>query len=167
MYLTFSSFSPPPPQAPPLPPDMVRVESVGSSWINISWTAVENYPAIQDYQLEYRLSALPSSDWSRIERIMSVLEIFNITMLYPSALYAVRVRARSPLGEGEYSPAVMATTREGIPQDGLVSGPDPDGIRFIFTSPNNVTVSWIVPEVTIMFVCTCMCTKLIATFVCI
>ena len=38
---------------------------------------------------------------------------YNITGLYPSALYHVRVRAESPLGEGESSDIVMAMTENG------------------------------------------------------
>ena len=128
---------------------MVRVDGVGSSWIYITWTAVDNYPAIQDYQLEYRLTAVPSIAPLQRNNMPSISGSANITMLYPSAMYSVRVRARSPRGTGEYSPGVMATTLKGIPQDGLVSGPE-GVVRSIFMSPNNVTISWTVPEVSCM-----------------
>jgi hypothetical protein len=116
---------------------------MGSSWVTIAWTPVDNYPAIQYYELEYSLGDLLSDS---MERIPQTSYSVNITMLYPSATYAVRVRATSPLGHGSYSSVVMATTMEGVPQDGLINGPESQGI-LIFPSPNSVTVSWTVPEV--------------------
>ena len=122
---------------------MVRVTANGSSFVTIAWTPVDNYPAILSYELEYMLGGLLSRS---IDDIPSISESANITMLYPSASYAVRMRARSPLGHGEYSPVVMATTLEGVPQDGLLRGPVPGRIQ-IFPSPNSTTISWRVPEV--------------------
>jgi hypothetical protein len=122
---------------------MVRVAAMGSSWVTIAWIPVDNYPAILYYELEYSLGGLLSDT---MDRISQTFDRVNITMLYPSATYAARVRARSPLDVGEYSPVVMATTLEGVPQDGLVNGPEPQGIH-IFPSPNSVTVLWTIPEV--------------------
>ena len=124
---------------------MVRVAANGSSFVTIAWTQVENYPAIQYYELEYMLGGLFSDS---IGGISSISESANITMLYPSATYAVRVRAISPRGVGEYSPVIMATTLEGVPQDGLINGPAPEGIRTI-SSPNSTTISWRVSEVSL------------------
>ena len=131
------------PPAPPLPPVSVRVAAMGSSWVTIAWTPVDNYPAIQYYQLEHTLGDLLSDT---IGSIPSISESVNITMLYPSAIYAVRVRAISPRGVGEYSPVVMATTLEGVPQDGLINGPEPEDIYTIL-SPNSITILWSVPKV--------------------
>jgi hypothetical protein len=147
--IIFISLSP----APPLPPAMMSVAAMGPSWVTIDWTPVDSYPAIQYYELEYSLGDLLSDT---IEHISPTSDSVNFSMLYPSATYTVRVRAKSPFGRGNYSPVVMATTLEGVPQDGLVNGPEPQGIR-IFLSPNNITVSWTVPEVSLSpLLCPCI-----------
>jgi hypothetical protein len=130
----------------------MSVATMGPSWVTVAWTPVDNYPAIQYYELKYSLGDLLSDT---IERISPTSDSVNISMLYPSATYAVRVRTKSPLGRGSYSPVVMATTLEGVPQDGLVNGPEPQGIR-IFPAPNNITVSWTVPEVSLSPLCPCV-----------
>ena len=140
-----TSLSLPLPPAPPLPPSMVRVAASGSSFVTIAWTPVDNYPAILSYELEYTLGGLLSES---IGGILATSESANITMLYPTATYAVRVRAISPSAMGEYSPVVMATTLAGVPQDGLTNRPTPEDIRTI-SSPNSITISWSVPEVSL------------------
>ena len=107
------------------------------------WTEVDNYPAIQNYRLEYKLQFL--DNWTPINDISPNDESYNITMLYPNATYDVRVSALSPLGPGNSSLVVMATTMQGVPLDVLGNGPEE--VSSVSTSPNSITVSWRVPEV--------------------
>ena len=67
--------------------------------------------------------------------------------LYPSASYNIRVSAQSPFGIGNPSSIVTAVTLSGVPQaeDGLENGPE--GVQFNSTSPDSLSVSWIVSEV--------------------
>ena len=132
--------------APPLPPDQVRVDEMNSSWLHVVWTAVVNQPAIQYYQIEYRLSRNVSDNWTvASSRISSVLEWYNLTRLYPNASYDIRLRSTSPLGVSDPSTVVMTTTSQGVPLASLANGPE--DVRSLSASPNSITVEWTVPEV--------------------
>ena len=163
MYYTYSRYSrcplftslfPPPPlprlillplpsTAPPIPPTSVSVDSVGSSWIFVTWTAVNNDPIIIHYLVEYKLSF--HSNWTSVER-EEVFDDQNITMLYPSARYDIRVRSYSPLGLSLPSPTVSAGTLPGIPRTGALESLR-DSVELDSNSSDSLTVSWTVPEV--------------------
>ena len=130
---------------------MVRVDEVGSSWINVAWTEVDNYPTVVNYLVEYRLSDI-SPDFTLVDDSISAFTFsYNITSLYPNATYDVRVKARSPRGVGDPSLVVMETTLKGIPLNGR-----PENVGYNFTSPTSVNVSWTVPEVRQIPWCTCV-----------
>ena len=128
--------------APPLPPTHVMVNEVGSSWMNVVWTKVDNYPAIITYILGYKLKF--SSEYLTMN-ISPFLESHNFTELYPNATYEVQVYSDSPVGIGIPDPPINATTLPGVPVDGLNN--TPFSVAPVGTSPNNITVYWTVPEV--------------------
>ena len=118
------------------------VNEVGSSWMNVVWTRVDNYPAIFTYILEYKLNF--SNEYLTVNTPFN-LESHNFTELYPNANYEVQVYSESPSGIGLPSPAINATTLPGAPVDGL--NDTPLSVAPVGTSPNNITVYWTVPEV--------------------
>jgi len=66
-------------------------------------------PPIQSYNVEYRLSF----ELQRQQDNGTLTMRFNITGLYPSALYLVQVRAESPKGVGEPSMEISVWTEPG------------------------------------------------------
>ena len=71
-----------------------RTASSGSAALTVSWTAPSSDVPITGYKLSYKESS---------ERNLAASTMtYTITNLQPGTLYQVRVRAVSPIGEGEY-----------------------------------------------------------------
>lgn len=110
-----------PPSAPSAPPQKVRLLSLSSTSIEVSWVAPptdSRHGEIVGYSLAYRALTGENLERRQVSGIAADVTSFTLEDLEKWTEYLVWVRARTDVGPGPESPAARIRTQE----DGMLMG---------------------------------------------